>query len=515
MKLLKLIIVLTGIFLCSLYVRLPFIDREVSPNNEAAITMLTVLKIWNSQGFEKSHFVPVLTWENKGDKFMANYKRLEDKSGNNYYVSFPPFAFILPYLISFILNVEPNQVFIQILNLLMHFFGGLLIYMIIAGRTEKNNLHLNFIGISGFIIYLFIPVLLFAHTYCFFPEIVGQLFFLSGILLFQKIEERKDNPGFSLLFLFGFNLFFLIYSEWLGLFYAFTVMLISLINYRKHQLFCRLFFITLLVSVFTLVLIFFQFKSISNTGDFFRSIALRFLERSGFFGTKYSDLGISYNNPASYIELFHQINNTLTAFGYFSIILLAVWLTKNKFPSLKGLMKNHLLYIIIFLPLMLEFLVFFNATVIHFVWWGRWGIPIAIGSALIMNHIIMKLQNKSKVVKYQIVFAAIILLLSVFSVYKFKNHSFGFSVIQNRLKKIGMIVKDHSKNDEAVFINVPDSFKKYNTYFSYISERSIINVADYQEAERIMAEKGKVKAVFYTFEFHSDTFTVRRIIAKQ
>jgi len=510
MKLLKLLVVLLCIFSISVFLRIPHIEKEVSPYNETYVTIFTVFENWHSQGIANCYFTPVLTWQKDGDKFIANYKRLEDKKGNNYYVSYPPFSFLFPYAISSVLDIEPGQVFIQILNIILHFISAFFIYLIICRYCKCHYSKICPAALIGFISYTFIPVLLYMHTFDFFPEMLGQVFFIIGIYLYQLLDEKKDKLNNKLLFLFGFNLFIMIYTEWIGIFFAFTLLMITISKFKKDIFFRKLSITVILVSFLALALIIFQFGYINGIGNLARSLSLRFLERSGFFGEHYSDLGISYNNSESYLLLLRQLHHTLMGFGYLFIILLIWWLVKNKF-LVKKLFFGKTLLIIIVLPIIFEFFIFFNATLIHYICWAKFGIPISIGTALLIHNLTSKSDALKKINTWSIGVFIVLILTAILAFQTFKTHAEQISQKDDRLNYYGSVVKQYSSDYESIFISLPKEMKQFNTYLCFISKRNMINAESLEEVNNILKEKHKVKGVFYTFDARSKLYSVKHI----
>jgi len=513
MKLLKLLLVLISIFSISVYIRAPYIEKEVHPNNETSIIMLTVLENWQLKGISNYYFAPVITWQNDGDKYMANYKRLEDNRGNNYYVSYPPMAFIFPYIVSSFFNIVPNQILLQILNIILHFISAFMVYLIICKYFKKNPLLVYDAAIVGFISYTFIPVLLYTHTFDFFSEMMGQVFFLLGIYLFQLLEAKKDIPNNKLLLLFGLNIFILIYTEWIGIFFAFTLLFISITNYRKGIIYQKLIKTICLFSLLSILLIISQYNNINGFSNLARSLSLRFLERSGLFGKHYSDLGISYTNPNSYLLLFQQVHQTLIGFGYIAILLLLWWLIKTKY-HIKRLFSINVLIIIILFPVILTFFVFFNATVIHYNWWARFGLIISIIIGLLFNKLFDKPTNLKNRILLGFIEIIVITVTIAFSIISFRNHAKFISTENPKLKYISTIVKQNSHDNESIFISLPIDMNYYNTYLCYMCKRNMVNVPNFEDANKILKEKHKVKGVFYTFENQSNQYTVKHFELK-
>jgi len=88
---------LLGIFLLSVLVRLPQLNRPLSKHHEFCTAVaLRVMTIWNENGIDKYGFNPVMTFNNLADKNINNHAnasgKMVDAEGNCYYVSHQPLA---------------------------------------------------------------------------------------------------------------------------------------------------------------------------------------------------------------------------------------------------------------------------------------------------------------------------------------------------------------------------------------------------------------------------------------
>ena len=105
--------VLLGIFLLSVGVRWPQLNRPLSKHHEFCTALsLRVMQIWYDNGIEKYNFNPVMTYNNPADKYINNNANtsgeMMDKDSNYYYVSHPPFAYYFPYFIFKALHIRPD-----------------------------------------------------------------------------------------------------------------------------------------------------------------------------------------------------------------------------------------------------------------------------------------------------------------------------------------------------------------------------------------------------------------------
>src|SRR5437868_2756280 len=92
---------LFGIFLLSVLVRLPQLNRTLSKHHEFCTALsLRIMQIWYDGGVQKFDFNPVMNFDNAADKFINNNAnasgKMLDAEGNYYYVSHPPFAYYFP-----------------------------------------------------------------------------------------------------------------------------------------------------------------------------------------------------------------------------------------------------------------------------------------------------------------------------------------------------------------------------------------------------------------------------------
>src|SRR5436189_51957 len=83
--------VLLAIFLLSVAVRLPQLNRPLSRHHEFCTAIaLRVMQIWYDNGIEKYNYNPVMTYSNNADKFINNHAnqtgKMVDSNGNFYYV---------------------------------------------------------------------------------------------------------------------------------------------------------------------------------------------------------------------------------------------------------------------------------------------------------------------------------------------------------------------------------------------------------------------------------------------
>jgi len=211
---------LLSIFFISIFLNKELIDHRVHPKNTSSLYALVALENWQQRGLADCKYGVILTYDNPGDKFISIYPRLEDKRGNNYYVSYPPFGYLLAYLPVKLFNIAPSRTYLQVLSLIISFFSALLVYYIICFFFKKDIHHFFLPALSGFICFTFIPILVSIRYNIFLPEAVGYLFWLMAI--FFSIKTQKKT--FSKITTYSLSLvaFLMTYTEWMGIFFSFS-----------------------------------------------------------------------------------------------------------------------------------------------------------------------------------------------------------------------------------------------------------------------------------------------------
>lgn len=216
-------IALIVIFLVSIFVRLNLINNTVTNYDHCNFFLDPIFQNWQQRGMADCHFSPVLTYTNSGDKHMVSYKRLESPEGDNYFVSFPPFAFMLTYKIFSLLHITSGKLSIQIANLLLHFISSIFIYLLVFNYCNRNSTVKSFIpAVTAFAVYVFTPIVMYTHVMIYFPETMGQVLWIVALYLSVKWFNSYPTRNHTVAYLLFVVLFFLIYTEWIGIFYVAT-----------------------------------------------------------------------------------------------------------------------------------------------------------------------------------------------------------------------------------------------------------------------------------------------------
>ena len=366
-RLLYNILLLLGIFLISVIVRLPNYGKPLGRSHEwiTAHTLIT-LRVWKEEGISKHHYAPVYTLPGASNKNIDMLGGVTSPAGNNYYISYPPFAFIWAncFLNFFDLDLVPAS--LELLNLLIHLLCALGVFGIL-NQLFRRSIKRDFcvFSILGFGLYTFASGNLWYHMNTYFCDILEQFFFIAGIWLYLRIRS-KNVPGTTLYSVYAICCFLAIYTEWLGVFMCGVIGLNELVGIRRRKHNAHLFWITAGASVFALLLILWQYISIAGFKELYEALRYKYVLRSGLGSVAQSDHGYNFANPASYGVLKQRL-----VVNYWAMINLLILISIAFVPLVLYQKKYFInrreagLLALIGIPVLLHHLVFFNFNVVH------------------------------------------------------------------------------------------------------------------------------------------------------
>ncbi len=276
--------VFVGIFLLSVLVRLPFINRPLSHHHEwLTSTVLRHLDIWSMDGLVADHFSPPTTYPGGANYFINNQGNdLCTASGQYYYISYPPFAFLLPYAVMRVLHLSASVLFLQVFNLGLHLVNLGLIFLLI--RRLISGSQRSVLALVGVAVYAFSPATLWFHSNVYMADMLVQTFFISTLLAVTRVWYSMRWGEYVFL---GVSVFLMCYTEWLGVLLAGSIGLALFIFKPVRPK--TLFFVLLMSSSLALGLMVWQYSQIAGLGPYLSALAHKFLYRSGV-SNSYGDL---------------------------------------------------------------------------------------------------------------------------------------------------------------------------------------------------------------------------------
>lgn len=470
---------------CGIVIQLrrPYISDEISPSNTAHAFMLTTLIVWQEQGVFYHHAAAIQTWPLNADLRMHYYERLQDKIGHNYYISHPPFAFQLAAVVFTIFCEVPNQMGLQYILLFLLLSGAILIAWIVKRELDHDDTTASLIGIAAAIVYLFIPVNLYAYTFHYFAETLGQFFFIASLSALVYFRH-SDRPLLAQLIL-GISVFLLSYTDWMGI--PFVICLWFVYRYhRKEACYRRMILISLIASVSAYLLVFIQYLSISGFTNLYRALGIRFLERSGYFGPKYTDMQLDISNTESWRLLALQIHELLIGPGYLVLLAAVIGIVFSQRKRVFNIFEWPVVMILALIIPLIYSLILFSATATHYIYMAKFTPFISILAALAfqrIGHFIHKRTISIPLIFFLVSLSAIPAFMS------FKRHVRPPEANDIFLNELVQYISKTASSNEAIFIKpiagVPESAI---IYISFASERSIC-YADNEEEATILAEK--------------------------
>ena len=339
------IVILIIIFLLSVVARLPNINRPLSKHHEFVTAIsLRIISIWQMEGAAKYHFNPVMNYPGAANKYINKFAsttgKIVDAEGNYYYVSHPQFAYIFPYLIFQLFHVKATVLAIEIFNLVINFISALFVYLIICLLLRKEPFErINCSGLCGFLVYLFSAGVLWFQCNTYMSDMLVHLFFVIAVYYLLQLVINNRTSG-RYIILYAATLFLMIYTSWLGIFFAFCVFLYSVIWLRKERIFTIVILVTILVSIAAIGAFVYQYSLINGLGSYLDQLKNRLQLRSGLEGS--STLLMQLKDY--FIFSVYIISNYITSYFPF-ILLLGVFIyctMKKRELNLKLNQRNFL-----------------------------------------------------------------------------------------------------------------------------------------------------------------------------
>ncbi len=449
----KVISILVLVFLVSVLLRYPNLNRPLSKHHEFVTAIpLRVLQIWQKEGASKFNFNPVMNYKGEANKFINNHSSTTgtviDKEGNYYYVSHPQFAYIFPYLVFKIFNIKATVLSIQVFHLVVNFFSAAFIYLIICLLSIQKPFKRLFIpGFIGFVVYLFSPGVLWFQSNTYMSDMLVQLPFILAVYTILKLLMRKRFYSTKYLLYYALFLFLMIYTSWLGVFFAFAVFVYSIIKLRYQKVFIPLIFVTIGVSVFTLFLIFKQYSLINGSEAYIVQMYQRFAVRGSLHG--HSFLSFIYGKL---IELKAILFSYITSYLPIFILLVSfAWLSISKSKMKFVFTKNGIRFLwLSTLPVLFLHFVLMNYSGHDFVsLYGSLFLSVVIG-------ILYDKLKRSKIISPYFLNGGILatVVLSVIIYYAINlpgTHSIKGDLYATSMN-IGKFIKKDAKENERIYI---------------------------------------------------------------
>jgi len=450
--------ILIALFSVSLIVRKEDLKTDLGRHHEwITAHALITMEIWDKNGGPSAFgFNPIYTYPDGYVFPRRSLGGVTDENGWNYYVSYPPFAFIFGYYATQILG-GPDVGSIRTLNLIIHFLCGLLLYLIFAEILGRNGRYkFNIPGLLAAGIYFLSAGTLWAHSMLFFVDTVAQLWVIFLIYLSLKLF-RKTNTHWPLLIGIFVVSFLASYTEWIGIFIAFfggIAFLFVWFKQRKKQ-FLYAFLLLGLSSSLALGITVTQYSSISGWDDLKKSSLQKYEERGGHV-TDNPRIIYHSDNP----ETFQMIRKVFDRqylmaeqmFFYTGLLFLVVLIRPVMRKKITDASTLAVIITVPMLAMLLHYLLFLNFNALHDFSAIKFGLMLSLATGVICHLILSAVDDMKIKVAVGVGFAILFTLNSIDSVRRF-HEKYPVSELNQQWLISCQKIRELQKPDNAIFID--------------------------------------------------------------
>lgn len=444
--------ILFGIFLLSVAVRLPQLNRPLSKHHEFCTAIsLRIMQIWYDNGIANYGYNPVMTFNNPADKYINNSAnqsgKMIDKEGNYYYVSHPPFAYYFPYFFFKLFHIRPDVLPLQILNLCFHFISGLFVYFTVCLLSFSRARALPYrSAIVAFAIYIFMPVTLWFQGNVYMSDMAVHLLFVIGVYTALKMIIRRKFYSPKYLFFYCLTLALMIYTSWLGVFFAFGVLVYSLLHVRGEiKGFRMLLWSTIIIALIMLRLIVYQYSQINGVMAYIEEMMSRYVVRGSLEET---DQGL-WHFMFSYLWLIKTLiyNYVMHYIVIYLAIAAFMWLAISRKKLKIVFSENGYRFIwLSVMPVVLLHVFFLNYSVQDF---------SALYASLffaVLGGILYDKVKKSGAIPLRRMQIALVVVLALMVV-QYEAMNMPDALNRNEQKEFGLGIKQLADREEVIFSN--------------------------------------------------------------
>jgi hypothetical protein len=490
---------LFAVFALSVAVRWPQLNRPLSKHHEFCTAVsLRILYIWQQQGIAQVGFNPAMNFSNSADKFINNHAntsgKMLDNQGNYYYVSHPPFAYYFPFFVFKLLQIEADVLPLQILNMCLHFLSALFVYFtmcLLSFNRARSYPHLA--SLVAFTVYVFSPPTLWFQGNVYMSDMAVHTLFVIGVYTTLKMVIRQRFYSVKYLFFYVATLFLMIYTSWLGLFFAFGVLVYSLLHVKEIKGFKIIIALTVVVTLLALRIITYQYSQINGLEAYLTEILLRYLARGSLADTSQGLLYFIF----SYVSLFKTLflNYLINYLPVYLLLVGFIWMALSKAKLKIIFSENGYRFIwLSVLPIVLLHLFLLNYSIQDFT---------VLYASLFFSVLLAVLYDK---MKKSGVFTipqlhAMVLVFVFISILQFQliNLPGPVSILGKPYalaKQAGEFIAQNSASDEVIFV----LGKEPEPQEIWYAKRNMVWCTSEEHFRKLFVEKGEPKSVVFSYD---------------
>ncbi len=462
-------------------------------------TVLRHMEIWDQNGGLKNFFVPSLTYPDGANYFINNHSTFEkglsgfvDDQGEYFYMTYPPFGYIAPYLFFKFFGLPTNIISLRVFNIFIHILTALFFLTLVQSIFKKNS-----ISLLAFVLYLFLPISALSHTDVYMSDILAQLFFISSIYLFYKIFYLNGKYNKNLL-LYLLSIFFSTYTDWLG-FIVVGIITFFAIKIKDKTKKIKILIGNILIPLLSITLTFIQYTRFISFNNFINI----FINK---YSNSYSERSLFLDKISNFLS---HYTSTLPIIVIFFLLILMIISANKKIEFLEN--KNEIIFIsyLLFLPCVIHNLIFFNwASVdVHDFSAVKVMFFIIFILSLLMYIFWFKINfdNQKVMITVSVFFLLFLFVFSIFYYFKHKHiqpniQNFGFCMVGNEIAKLS------SKND---LIFIKDNFRQVHSFpvepvMVFCAKRNIEIYTNYKDAVELMKKNNTNQGIIFSVGYFSN-----------
>lgn len=214
---------LIAVFLLSVLVRVPQLDRPLSKHHEFCTAVaLIVMDVWWQRGFAACTACPAVTFPGRceGESGTIAPDPMQ-REGVRYYISHMPLAYWAPFAVFKALCMPPGPLPLQLFNFILHGLTAFFLYRFMASLLAGTvwAVRMEDAPLFATVLYLLMPAPLWYHGNVYMSDMAVQLPWAWALAVWARMfrPERVDLrcAPWLLLAVAATSL-----TEWLGLFTA-------------------------------------------------------------------------------------------------------------------------------------------------------------------------------------------------------------------------------------------------------------------------------------------------------
>jgi hypothetical protein len=276
------LVLLLAFFLVATLIRLPNLGRPLSKHHEFVdATTLIPIQAWRQAGGAATfHFIPVVNYQNPGDRRPDSGINMDDK-GNQLYLSVGPGSYILAYLFLQTFHLPAAPIPLRIFNLLWSLIT-LFLCFIFFERLLPDPAGGRYVRILiACTLFLFSPCMLWFTGNVYHQTAIMMPFVLIALCLLMPMLDSARTITAARLSATALSILALIYFDWFAAPLCLPVAAYALFRCKKQPKYLLLAVTVSLAVVTGMALIFWQFSGYVGSHKVAVYWYERFLFRSG------------------------------------------------------------------------------------------------------------------------------------------------------------------------------------------------------------------------------------------